>query len=125
MISQKTEEEAIRLINKAFENKKPGTFFTKRYFETTMPDVDAQKLVDVLVAHGYITYGKTWDNDHVHIERQPKCITYFEDKEKAASEKRSERLHDWLIAIFSAFVGALGGALASEPLWRFIHGLFS
>ena len=121
MIDIKTEEKAIRVINDYYEKREtPNSFINSTYLEINMPDIDTQQLINVLVAHGYITYGRTRDIDFVHIERLPKCITYFEDKAKAASDKKSERLHDWLIAIFTA----LGGALLSKPLWDLINLLF-
>jgi len=121
MIDIKTEEKAIRVINDYYEKlKTPRSFINSTYLEINMPDVNAQQLIDVLVAHGYITYGRTRDVDFVHIERLPKCVTYFEDKTKMAADKKVERLHDWLIAIFTAFAGAL----LSKPLWDLISFLF-
>lgn len=37
--------------------------------------------------------------------------------ENAADERREERLHNWLIAIFST----IGGALLSKPIWTVLE----
>ena len=44
-----------------------------------------------------------------------------DDAAKAAEEKRSQRRHDWAIAIFST----LGGALLSDPLWNLINRILN
>ena len=45
---------------------------------------------------------------------------YLQYHKRRNAERRSERLHDWLIAIASM----LGGAFLSEPLWNLLRQVF-
>ena len=45
---------------------------------------------------------------------------YLKYHDRRSAERRSDRLHDWLIAIASI----LGGAFLSEPLWNLLRQVF-
>ena len=45
---------------------------------------------------------------------------YLKYHDRRNAERRSDRLHDWLIAI----VSILGGAFLSEPLWNLLRQVF-
>lgn len=45
---------------------------------------------------------------------------YLKYHDRRSAERRSDRLHDWIIAIASM----LGGAFLSEPLWNLLRQFF-
>jgi len=80
---------------------------------------DSQLINKRLVEHSLF-----WDTDgniqgwHSKIIDKGKDYLKYYDRHR--NERRSDRLHDWLIAIASM----IGGALLSEPLWNWIRLLF-
>lgn len=50
-----------------------------------------------------------------------KGIARLDELTKQQKEKREQRRHEWVLAIFSA----LAGALLSEPLWAIINAITS
>ena len=83
--------------------------------------IDPERVVDVLSAMGYISAKCPPMEKQRKITLTNAGICYFENQADQRAERRSRRLHDWLIAIFSA----MAGAIASEPLWRFLHFVWS
>lgn len=83
--------------------------------------VDPDRVVDVLSAMGYITAKRPPRETDRRITLTNAGICYFESQADQRAERRSRRLHEWLIAIFSA----LAGAIASEPVWRLLRFVWS
>lgn len=82
-------------------------------------NVDPIPVLSYLVEKEYIRVNSDSDGSHVTVHLLSAGKTYFEDKSDRLAERRQRNLHDWLIAIFSALIGAI----ASEPLWAGIHHL--
>lgn len=80
-----------------------------------LPDsANAFETIEVLKSMGLITYEK-WKDGAIHnIVPSDSGLSYFEREEDEKAEKKKAFNHDWKIAAFSTFVGAL----ASEPLWK-------
>ena len=56
----------------------------------------------------------------LHSKISDKGMIYLKRLEREKKEKRSDRFHDWILAIVSLILGAL----LSSPLWSWIGSLF-
>lgn len=120
-ISEKTEAAAVREINELYDANPHGTTFTVEFFRDKFPEADPQHLISFLEARKLIGFRSAYLDGTRHYIRLDKCVTYFEDKARQAAEKRSDRRHDWLIAIFSG----LAGAFLSKPLWGVLESIWA
>ena len=80
------------------------------------PDSDHQRL-DHLRSRGFIT-GRL--DAYSTVSLTPAGLAYLDDFMKEQENRRKQFAHDWRLAFFSAFLGAL----FSEPLWYFLTWIF-
>lgn len=119
-ISETLEAEAVRAINEQCKANQREVYITADFLQKEFPDVDPNHLITFLVGRNLIEYRSSGLESGKNYIRLNKCITYFEDKARQEKEKRSDRAHDWLIAVFSA----LAGALLSKPLWGTLENIW-
>lgn len=120
-ISVKEEERAIRLINEYYEGDPLPEGMPIDVLQEKMPGVNVKHLLDVLKSHKMVTVNIPYLNFKEYVQQTNKCASYFEDKKRETSRRRSDRAHEWMIAVFTS----LAGALISKPLWDFLTPLFS
>lgn len=124
MNATKKERDAVmRLILKHHHRNEPSTFASAQSLEHQLqdPDVNVDEVVEVLRSMGFLTYER-WADKQIHqIKPSDSGIHYFEtdadDREKTLRVFK----HEWKIAVFSGFAGAL----FSRPLWDLLDAVFA
>ena len=69
-------------------------------------------------AYGHIRFGKQGRIRLEHLDQLQKQAE--EDAKQKEAEKKAQRRHEWMLAIFAALMGAL----FSEPLWTLLGWIF-
>lgn len=112
-----TEYEILSFIHKN-RNMATSSELSMQSVFANDPDLLTDDLrLEYLATEGYIS-GKP---EHgVIVMLTQKGIARLDELEQQQKEKKEQRRHEWLLAIFSA----LFGALLSEPLWVVIKALF-
>ena len=121
IISDQLEAEAVKVINDLCDANGREALFSADYIQKKLPTEDPNRMIAFLEARKLIECRPSGFGDVKTYRRLDKCVTYFEDKARQAAEKRADRRHDWLIAIFSA----LAGAFLSKPLWGVLENIWT
>ena len=121
IISDQLEAEAVKAINDLCNANGREAIFSPAFLQDKFPAEDPNRLIAFLEARKLIEYRSSGLDNVRTYRRLDKCVTYFEDKARQAAEKRSDRRHDWLIAVFSA----LAGAFLSKPLWGVLENIWT
>lgn len=121
IISDRLEAEVVKAINDLCDSNQREALFTESFLKEKFPEEDPKRLIAFLEARGLISYRSSGLDNIRTYRRLDKCITYFEDKARQEAEKRADRTHDWLIAVFSA----LAGAFLSRPLWEILENIWA
>ena len=121
IISDQLEAEAVKAINDLCNANGREAIFSPAFLQDKFPAEDPNRLIAFLEARKLIECRPSGFGDVKTYRRLDKCVTYFEDKARQAAEKRSDRRHDWLIAVFSA----LAGAFLSKPLWGVLENIWT
>lgn len=90
-------EEEIKLLKEAKEDSIP------------MPRQNFERLIQ----HDFVTLDGVCEDKRFKIIATERGIDYLAYVESISEADKAARRHDWKIAIFSAFAGAL----LSDPLW--------
>lgn len=131
MNTAKTTRDAVmEIILEHHHQSDSSTLVTAKYLEHRLqdPDVDVDEVVEVLRSMGFLTYER-WADKQIHqIKPSDSGIHYFETSADEREKTMRVFKHEWKIAVFSGFAGAL----LSRPLWdlldvtfAFIASLFS
>lgn len=111
----------MRIICDFHANKKPGHFISPSHlYANGFPrSQDAERVCRVLEAMGYIKVKQGLAGE-VGIYLTSMGCAYFETQADAEDKSRKEKIHDWMIAVFTA----IAGALLSEPLWALLRMVY-